>query len=149
MTRRSLLATTTLSALLLAAACASTGSPVRQASTGNDCVFLRIVDGWEVLDNSSVLVRTSGAPDRRSYLVRLTRPAPELRFAADLRLLDGNGDGQICGWGGDSVITSGATAQRYRIRAVERLSEHQLEDLLGSSPDGRDTRRKSSSLDER
>ncbi len=137
MTRRSLFTTTALTVLLVTAGCASTSNPEQRTSTGNDCVFLRIVDGWEVLDNSSVLVRTSGPPDRRSYLVRLARPAPELRFTADLRLLDGNGDGQICGWGGDSVVTSGATAQRYQIRAVERLSESQLEDLLGSSPDGR------------
>jgi hypothetical protein len=140
--RSKLVIVSLVSFLALGVGCRSATGSEERAASGNDCVFFRTIDNWQVLDDSSLVIWTTG--NRRAYLVRLFRPSPDLRFAIDLRFQDGNGDGQLCPFGGDSVITGGTTADRYRISSMKRLSEKELEDLLAAKESTRGKRRKKS-----
>jgi len=117
----------------VATACTSGSSAQKGAKgvkNGQDCVFFRTIDNWQVLDDSSLVLWTSG--DRDAYLVTLFRPSPELPFAIDLALQDGNRDGQLCAFGGDAVITDGPTSERLTINTLTKLSEKQLKDVLAA-----------------
>jgi len=120
---------------LLLAACASTGPESRlgteQKAQGeqnlrltrtSDCVFQRNVEDFTALDNDHVVLFTGGR--RKAYLVQLTGACFDVRSQNTLAAIDGDGNGQICGFGRDSIAYHhmGIT-EDCRILGIEDLSD--------------------------
>jgi hypothetical protein len=111
-----------------------------QAVTDEDCIFIRNLYSWQTLDLDSLVVWTSG--ERDAYLVELLRPSPDLPFSIDLQIVDGNADSMLCSYGGDSIVTRGATTEQIGIRSIRRIGEAELEDLLAEHESSRGKRKR-------
>ena len=71
---------------------------------GNDCVFARTINNFKVLDRDKMII---WAPTRsKAYLVELSMPMPELKFANTIAVVDRNHDGMLCGYGMDRIIVA-------------------------------------------
>jgi len=69
---------------------------------GNDCVFARTINNFKVLDRDKMII---WAPTRsKAYLVELSMPMPELKFANTIAFVDRNHDGMLCGYGMDRIV---------------------------------------------
>jgi hypothetical protein len=68
----------------------------------NECVFARTINNFKVLDRNKMII---WAPTRsRAYLVELSMPMPELKFANTIAFVDRNHDGMLCGYGMDRIV---------------------------------------------
>ena len=82
---------------------ASTASNTPRASS-NDCVFARTIHDFKALDRNRMVI---WAPSRsKAYLVELSMPVPELKFANRLAFVDRNHDGMLCGYGMDRIVVA-------------------------------------------
>lgn len=130
-----------LISLLCIAGCAhspGTGgqqSAERNTAVGTDCVFLQNLYNWQALNDRSLVVWTLGGED--AYLVTIAPDMLNLSFAEDLRFEDGDGNGMLCGFGGDAITMGGLMAQRSTVQSVRKLSAAQLADLLASSSESK------------
>src|SRR5688572_19332549 len=97
--------------LLLAAVVAAAGiglgasadaSAASTRASKNDCVFTRSVHDFRPLDRSHMVL---WGPGRKAYLVQLSMPLPELKFANRLAFVDRNNDG-MCGYGMDRIVVA-------------------------------------------
>jgi hypothetical protein len=96
---------------VLAAALAAAGITIgasANASTSthagkNDCVFATTINDFKPLDHNKMVIY---GPGRRAYLVELSLPLPELKFANRLAFVDRNHDGLLCGYGMDRIIVA-------------------------------------------
>jgi hypothetical protein len=96
--------------LLLAAVMAAAGiglgasadaSATSTRASKNDCVFTRTVHDFRPLDRSHMVL---WGPGRRAYLVELSFPLPELKFANRLAFVDRDNNGMLCGYGMDRIV---------------------------------------------
>jgi len=71
----------------------------------NDCVFTSAINDFRPLDRNKMVLF---GPGRRAYLVELSMPLPELKFANRLAFVDRNHDGMLCGYGMDRIIVADA-----------------------------------------
>ena len=113
-----------------ASAHASTESDKSRAGK-NDCVFARTVNDFKVLDRNKMVI---WAPTRsKAYLVELSMPMPELKFANRIAVVDRNHDGMLCGYGMDRIIVADSTASSLRtpatIMGMTRLDDAALAQL--------------------
>ena len=69
----------------------------------NECVFTSAINDFKPLDRSKMVIF---GPGRRAYLVELSMPLPELKFANRLAFVDRNHDGMLCGYGMDRIIVA-------------------------------------------
>jgi hypothetical protein len=69
----------------------------------NDCVFTRSIHDFRPLDRSHMVL---WGPGRKAYLVQLSMPLPELKFANRLAFVDRNNDGMLCGYGMDRIVVA-------------------------------------------
>lgn len=69
----------------------------------NDCVFTSAINDFKPLDRSKMVIF---GPGRKAYLVELSMPLPELKFANRLAFVDRNHDGMLCGYGMDRIIVA-------------------------------------------
>jgi hypothetical protein len=68
----------------------------------NECVFARTISDFKVLDRNKMVI---WAPSRnKAYLVELSMPMPELKFANTIAVVDRNHDGMLCGYGMDRIV---------------------------------------------
>ena len=108
--------------LLLAgtASMAATNPAVSGRENDSDCVFFRSIHDWRALDSTHMVV---WAPGKRSpYLVTLSFPLTDLRWAYRLAFVDGNRDGTLCSYGRDAVVVpDGFTSWRSSIRGISKL----------------------------
>lgn len=116
------------SSILLA--CASGSDVDDTGSDGDegrraDCIFGPSIRGYQVLDDSNLIVEGSG---RRNYHVVLYRQAFGLSSSWALEFESPTG--RICG--GFSEVTYDGTLQResIRIRSIRELTDEDREDLL-------------------
>jgi hypothetical protein len=91
----------------------------------NDCFFAASLSDWRPLDDRHLIMF---APRRRPYLVELARPVPGLSYEYMIGVYDR--DGQICPYGGDSIIVDGLFREQVRIVSMRRLSEDEVDDVL-------------------
>jgi hypothetical protein len=91
----------------------------------NDCFFATSLSDWRPLDNRHLIMF---APRRRPYLVELARPVPGLSYEYMIGVYDR--DGQICPYGGDSIIVDGGFREQVRIVSMRRLNEDEVDDVL-------------------
>jgi len=86
----------------------------------------RVVRDFEVLDERNLIIQ---GPGDTAYHVVLTLPANDIETELMIGVLDNDGDGRICPFGGDSIIVEGVLTQRVPIRSVERIDETDVEAL--------------------
>jgi Family of unknown function (DUF6491) len=139
---------TTLLAMPLAmlAACATTpsdpagagnenrgGLQERRMVRTNDCIFHSTINGFNVLDDRYIVLYGMGR--RKAYLAEITGGCFDVRNQSTLAAVDGDSNGQICGYGRDSIAyRSLSRIEQCRILALEELSEHRRYELLGEVP---------------
>ena len=136
-----------LMAPLLFAACVSQGPESklgtqekdRQAqrikmSRTSDCVYQSTISGFEALDDRYVVLFASGR--RKAYLADLSAGCLDVRNQNALAPVDGDGNGQICGFGRDSIAYQRmGMVEDCRILGLEQLSdERRIELGVGAPP---------------
>jgi hypothetical protein len=94
-------------AAALAAAGISSGASANAATSShagkNDCVFTSAINDFKPLDHNKMVIY---GPGRKAYLVELSMPLPELKFANRLAFVDRNHDGMLCGYGMDRIVVA-------------------------------------------
>jgi hypothetical protein len=94
----------------------------------DECVFVRNITNWRVLDNRNVVLFT--ANERRAYLAQLGTPASDLAHAFKVAFIDRDKDGQLCGRSLDKVEAVGSPiSQPATIMGLTRLDEAGLQEL--------------------
>jgi hypothetical protein len=120
------------------AACASSGpesqlgrqdqKPKRiEMTRTNDCVFQRSIDGFDALDDNYVVLY---AGRRQAYLANITGSCLNVKGQSQLAAVDGDRNGQICGFGRDSIAYRGlGKVENCRIIGLQELSDEQRIEL--------------------
>ena len=129
-------------ACLLVTACVSSGpesqlgtedkAPRRiQMSRTSDCVYQRTIDDFQAINDDYVVLYGMGR--RKAYLVEIAGGCFDITHRASLAAVDGDRNGQICGFGRDSLAYQNlGMVENCRILAMEDLSdERRLELGLG------------------
>ena len=100
----------------------------------NDCVFQSTISDFKALNDRYLVLFASGR--RRAYLADLSGACFDLDSQVSLAAVDGDGNGQICGYGRDSVAFRGmGKVESCRILGLEQLSdERRLELGLEEQP---------------
>ena len=91
-------------AAVVAAAGISIGASADAATTRagkNECVFTSAIHDFRPLDRSHMVL---WGPGRKAYLVQLSFPLPELKFANRLAFVDRDNNGMLCGYGMDRIV---------------------------------------------
>ncbi len=112
-------------ALLPAAFLSQTALAMEEAAQKGDensCIFARTVHDWRVLDSRNLVI---WAPNRKdAYHVTLGFPLHDLKTQENVAFLDRNGDGRLCGFGMDQIVTpNGNFTERSTIQGMERLDD--------------------------
>src|SRR5688572_25801647 len=129
-------------ACLLIAGCVSSGpesqlgkedkGPKRiEMSRTSDCVFQSTIDDFHTIDNRYVVLYASGG--RKAYLAEVAGGCFDMQTQYTLAAVDGDRNGQICGFGRDSIAYRRlGMVEDCRILGLEQLSdERRLELGLG------------------
>ena len=98
--------TLVLAAVLTAAGISLGASANASTSTHagkNDCVWTSAIHDFRPLDHNKMVIY---GPGRKAYLVELSMPMPELKFANRLAFVDRNHDGMLCGYGMDRIVVA-------------------------------------------
>jgi hypothetical protein len=113
-----------LVSLPAAAQAGKTKTKAAAAATYNDCMFARTLRDWRPLDDEHLLLF---GPGHTAYLVELVRPAIGLSFNISIGVYDR--DGNICPYGGDSIVILGPMRDRISIRSMKRLDDAELDEV--------------------
>jgi Family of unknown function (DUF6491) len=129
-------------ACLLIAGCVSSGPesqlgkedkrPKRiEMSRTSDCVFQSTINDFRTIDNRYVVLYASGG--RKAYLAEIAGGCFDMQNQYVLAAVDGDRNGQICGFGRDSIAYRRlGIVEDCRILGMEQLSdERRLELGLG------------------
>jgi hypothetical protein len=97
---------------------------------GNECVFARTISDFKVLDRNKMVI---WAPTRsKAYLVELSMPMPELKFANTIAFVDRNHDGMLCGYGLDRIVVADSSPgfrTPATVMGMKRLNDADLAQL--------------------
>ena len=130
--------------LLLLAACAATPSDPgaagqerpdqnRRMERTTDCLFQSSITGFNALDNRYIVLY--GGSRRSAYLVEVAGGCFDVNNQPTLAAVDGDGNGQICGFGRDSIaFRQFGRLEQCRILSMEQLSDLRRYEVLGESP---------------
>ena len=131
-------------ALLLLAACVSSGpesqlgkeenGPRRiEMSRTSDCVFESTISGFDPIDDRYVVLYASGR--RKAYLVEVAGACFDIKSQPTLATVDGDNNGQICGFGRDSIAYRRlGMVEDCRILGMEQLSDERRLELGVGAP---------------
>jgi hypothetical protein len=117
--------------LPLLAACAATPQQEEgeRASRAADCVFHSTVTGFNPLDDQHVVLYGIGGKD--AYLAEIAPGCFDLSNQVTLAAVDGDGNGQICGYRRDEIAYRDfGRLERCRVMSLERLTDERREALL-------------------
>ena len=94
----------------------------------NECVFTSAIRDFRPLDRSKMVIY---GPGRKAYLVELSFPVPELKFANRLAFVDRDHNGMLCGYGMDRIVVADSIAFRTptTILGMQRLDDAGLAQL--------------------
>lgn len=136
--------------LVLLAACVSSGpesllgkeEPRRiTMSRTSDCVFQSTISGFSVLEDRYVVLYGMG--QRKAYLAEIAGACFDIEAESSLVAVDGDGNGQICGFGRDSIAYRRmGRVENCRILALEDLNEERRLELGVGAPARRPPRDK-------
>ena len=101
----------------------------RPATAHRDaCIFSRSIQDFRALDRNKLVVWAPGR--RNAYLVELSMPLSDLKFAHEIALVDRNHDGRLCSYGMDRIVVgNGALREPSTISGVTRLDNARLAQL--------------------
>ena len=92
----------------------------------SDCVFQSTIDGFDALDDTHVVLFSMG--QRKAYLAELEGACFDVKSQSTLAAIDGDQNGQICGFGRDSdrlpADGHGRELPHPRNRAAVRRAPH-------------------------
>ncbi|HEY7754360.1 MAG TPA: DUF6491 family protein [Steroidobacteraceae bacterium] len=131
-------ATRTWLALLMLGAATAAGAQTRpvigKVARTNDCIFQSAIRSFRVLDDRHIVLLGFGRRD--VYLVELAPACLDVESQSTLGTVDGDRNGQICGYGRDGVsYRQFAQREQCQITAIERLSKARAAELLGEEPE--------------
>jgi hypothetical protein len=113
-----------------ASAHAAASTDNKSRANSNECVFSRTIYDFKPLDRNKMVI---WAPTRsKAYLVELSMPMPELKFANRIAFVDRNHDGMLCGYGMDRIVvadSSPAFRTPATIMGMQRLDDAALAQL--------------------
>lgn len=94
----------------------------------NSCIFAGTINDWRGLDSRNLVI---WAPNSHvAYHVTLGFGLTDLRSTETLGVIDGNGDGRLCGFGMDQlVVTSGPYPEKSTITGMTKLDDAALAEL--------------------
>ena len=123
--------TLVLAAVLTAAGISMGASANAATSTHagkNECVFTSAIRDFRPLDRNKMVIY---GPGRKAYLVELSMPVPELKFANRLAFVDRDHNGMLCGYGMDRIVVADSFAFRTptTILGMQRLDDAGLAQL--------------------
>jgi Family of unknown function (DUF6491) len=130
--------------LLLLAACVSQGpqsqlgkqdkAPRRiEMSRTSDCVYQSLVTGFQTLDDRYVVLFASGG--RKAYLAETSGGCFDMKNQFQLAAVDGDNNGQICGFGRDSIAYRRiGMVENCRILGLQELSDERRVELGVGAP---------------
>ena len=130
--------------LMALAACATTPGDAEQDGKENayqarkmlrtsDFMFQSTINGFNALDDRYVILYGPGR--NQAYLAELTPGCFDIRNTNALGAVDGDNNGQICGYGRDALAYSGfGRAESCRIMSLEKLSDLRLYEVTGQGP---------------
>lgn len=96
-----LVVTWTLGAIGIAQADATKNPDPMPGASKDECVFVRNISNWRVLDSRHVVLF---APNQsRAYLMQLSAPVSDLKYSFKVAFIDRDRDGQLCGRSLDKV----------------------------------------------
>ena len=146
--------------LLALAACATTSKDGSQEGAKNsyqgrkmlrtsDCMFQSTINGFNALDDRYVILYGPGRTN--AYLAELTPGCFQIGNTTALGAVDGDNNGQICGYGRDSLAyREFGRTEACRIMSLEKLSELRLYEVTGQGPPTpKDSERKKKKEDEK
>jgi hypothetical protein len=126
--RTTLIAASIIVALASAPAEATRNSDPMPDAPKDECVFVRNISSWRVLDHRNVVLFTGNA--NRAYLAQLAMPASDLTYTFKVAFIDHDRDGQLCGRSLDKVQAVGSpVSQPATIMSMTRLDETGLQQL--------------------
>lgn len=131
--------------MLLVAACTSSGPQSQigtqekagrriQMTRTSDCVFQSAISGFEALDDRYVVLFSMGR--RKAYLAEISGGCFDMKSQSALVPVDGDGNGQICGFGRDSIAYRRmGMVEDCRILGMQELSDERRVELgVGAPP---------------
>ena len=130
--------------LIALAACATTSKEPAQDGKANayqarkmlrtsDCMFQSTINGFNALDDRYVILYGPGR--NQAYLAELTPGCFDIRNTTTLGAVDGDNNGQICGYGRDALAYRDfGRTESCRIMSLEKLSELRLYEVTGQGP---------------
>lgn len=105
-----------------------------------DCVFENSISSFNALDNRYVVLYGGGG--RTAYLVEVAGGCFDVKNRPALATVDGDDNGQICGFGRDSIAyREFGRLEQCRILSIEKLSDLRRYEVLGESPPTRRDRK--------
>jgi Family of unknown function (DUF6491) len=114
-------------AALGAASLAGVSAQAAATHAGNACVFSHSIQGFRALDRNKLVI---WAPGRRTaYLVELSMPFGDLKFANQIAVIDRDHNGQLCGYGMDRIVVDAGLREASTVMGVTRLDDAGLEAL--------------------
>lgn len=128
-------------AAMLLAACASAGPQSRigteqkaqdkqkiKLSRTSDCVFQSTISDFSALDDTHVVLYGGGR--RKAYLAELEGGCFDIRSQSALAAIDGDRNGQICGFGRDAMAYRRmGMLEQCRIMGLQELSDERRQEL--------------------
>ncbi len=128
--------------LLMLVACASTSSdsptsvtesrPLKLQRT-SDCVFDSAISGFRAINDRYIALYASGR--RKAYIAEISGACFDVKHQSTLATIDGDGNGQICGFGRDSIgYRAFGRVESCRIISLEALTDLRRYEVLGESP---------------
>ncbi len=131
--------------LALLAACVSSGPQSQlgkdeardvELSRSSDCAFHSTINGFEPLDDRHIVLY--GAGKRKVYLAEMSAGCFNIEMQTMFAAVDGDGNGQICGYGRDSLAYRRLNmVENCRIIGLEELSDERRLELGIGSPHGK------------
>lgn len=108
--------------------------PVGKVVRSNDCIFQSSISSFRVLDDRHLVLYGFG--QREIYLAELAAACFDVESQSTLGTVDGDMNGQICGYGRDGIsFRRFDHREECRITALERLSKARADQLLGTDED--------------
>lgn len=88
----------------------------------DECVFVRDISNWRVLDSRNVVLFSPN--ERRAYLMQLGMPISDLKYSFKVAFIDRDRNGQLCGRSLDKIQAADSLVkQPVTIMGMTRLDE--------------------------
>lgn len=114
--------------ITLLSACAATPPQAEGARTARTdaCVFQSVISDFKALDDSHVILY-DGTGNKKAYLAEITPGCFDISHRSSLAAIDGDGNGQICGYGRDDIAYEQfGRVERCRVLRLEKLTDERL-----------------------